>query len=153
MDHQLALFTAVKENFEAQCSLIASLNQTAFTGLIKLIELNINTTQTAAIESAAATKQYLSTDPKEWFALTVVHCQPTAEKTFSYLRHAANIVSEAQAEFSKTAEVEIAEANRKIMTVVDEVAKGAPGGLANTGAHPKEHAGKAAARSGLASVA
>lgn len=153
MDNQLALFTALKENFEAQCNSMTALSQTAFTGLAKLVELNISTTQTAVIESAAATKQYLSTAPKEWLSLTVVHCQPAAGKAFDYVRHAANIWSETQAELNKTAELEIAETNSKIMTMVDALATSTPAGLANTGAHPKEPTGKAATKSGLAAVA
>lgn len=153
MDNQLTLLTAAKENFEAQCNLSALLSQTVFTGLAKLIELNICTTQTTVIESAAAAKQYLSTDPKEWLALMVVHCQPSAEKAFGYLRHASNIASETQAEFNKTAEVKIAETNSKIMRMVDTVANSAPAGLVNTATHLKEHMGKAGARSGLAAAA
>lgn len=151
LDNQLALFTAFKENFEAQCNSMAALSQTAFTGLAKLVELNISTTQTAVIESAAATKQYLSTDPKEWLSLTVVHCQPAAGKAFDYVHHAADIVSETRAEFNKTAELEIAETNSKIMTMVDAFAKSAA--TANTGAHLKEPAGDAATKSSLAAVA
>jgi phasin family protein len=153
LDNQLALFTAFIENFEKQCNSIASLSQTAFTGLAKLVELNISTTQTALIESAAATKQYLSTDPKEWLSLTVVHCQPAAGKAFNYMRHTSKIVSETQAEFSKTAEVEIAETNSKIMSMVDALAKSTPAGLANPGAHLKEHPGKAGTRSSLVAAA
>ncbi len=131
----------------------AALGQTVFTGLTKLFELNISTTQTAVIESAAAAKQYLSTEPKEWLSLTVVHCQPAAGKAFDYLRHASKIVSETQAELSKTAEAEIAESNDKIMSMVDALAKSTAAGLANTGTPLKERKGKAGTKSSLSAVA
>lgn len=153
MDTQLALIATFKENFDAQCNLAASLSQTIFTGLTKLIELNISATQAAVIESGAATKQYLSTEPKEWLSLTVVHCQPAAGKAFDYVRHASKIASETQAELSKTAEVEITEASSKIMTMIDALAQNTAAGLANTAAHPKEQTGKAGTRSRLAAAA
>lgn len=153
MDTQLALFATLKENFDAQCNLAAALNQTAFTGLEKLIELNICTTQTTVIESGAAIKQYLSTEPKQWLSLAVVHCQPAAGKAFDYLRHASSIASETQAQLRKTAEAEITEANNKIMSMVDALAQSAAAGPAGTDAAPKKAAGKASARSGLSAVA
>lgn len=153
MDNQQALLTASRENFEAQCNLTTSLGQTVLTGLAKLIELNMSTMQTALIESAAAAKQYLSTDPKEWLSLAVVHCQPAAGKAFDYARYASKIVSETQTEFNKTAELEIAETNSKILTMVDAVAKSATAGIADTPAHLKVPAGKAAAKPGLVAAA
>lgn len=153
MDTQLALFATIKENFDAQCNLATTLGQTVFTGLTKLIELNISATQTAVIESGAAAKQYLSTAPKEWPALAVIHCQPAAGKTFDYLRHASKIVSETQAELSKTAEAEIAESNDKIMSMADALAQNAAAGPANTGTHLKKQTGKAGTKSSLSAVA
>ena len=151
MDNQPVLLTACKENFAAQCNLTTSLSQTVLTGLVKLLELNMNTMQTAFIESAAAARQYLSTEPKEWLSLSVVHCQPTAGKAFDYARHASKIVSETQTELNKTAELEIAETNSKILTIVDAVANSAP--AADTAAHMKVPRGKAAAKSGVAAAA
>ena len=153
MDNQLAFFAVAKENFEAQYNLMNALSQTVFSGLEKLIELNICTTQTTVIESGAAIKQYLSTEPKQWLSLAVIHCQPAAGKTFDYARHASKIVSETQAEFSKTAEAEIAETNDKIMSMVDALAQSAATGLVNTGAPLKEHKGKAGSKSNLSAVA
>ena len=153
MDMQRTLFSAAKENFETQCNLAAALGQTMFTGLEQLLELNMCTTQTAVIESGAAIKQYLSTAPKEWLSLTVVHCQPATGKAFDYLRHASRIVSATQAELNATAEREITETNGKIMTVVDALASSTPAALASTSAHPKAQAGKTGGRSGLSAAA
>lgn len=151
MDNQPALFVACKENFEAQCNLTTALSQTVLTGLAQLLELNMSTMQTAFIESAAAARQYLSTEPKEWLALTVVHCQPAAGKVFEYLRYASKIVSETQTELNQATEMKIAETNSKILTIVDAVAKSAP--AADTAAHLKVPRGKAAVKSGVAAVA
>ena len=151
MNNQPALFAACKENFDAQCNMTTALSQTVLTGLAKLLELNMSTMQTAFIESAAAAKQYLSTEPKEWLSLSVVYCQPTAGKAFDYARHASRIVSETQSELSKTAELEIAETSSKILTMVDAVASSTP--AADTAGHLKVHRGKAAAKSGIAAVA
>lgn len=151
MDNQTALFAACKENFDAQCNMTTSLSQTVLTGLAKLLELNMSTMQTAMIESAAAAKQYLSTEPKEWLSLSVVHCQPTAGKAFDYARHASRIVSETQTELGKTAELKIAETSSKILTMVDAVANSAP--AADTAVHMKVPRGKATAKPGVAAAA
>lgn len=151
MDNQPVLLTACKENFAAQCNLTTSLGQTVLTGLVKLLELNMSTMQTAFIESAAAARQYLSTEPKEWLALSVVHCQPTAGKAFDYARYASKIVSETQAELNQATEMKIAETSSKILTIVDAVANSTP--AADTATHLKVPKGKAAAKSGVAAAA
>lgn len=87
---------------------------------------------------------------KTW-AATLYSRAPAAGKAFDYVRHAANIWSETRAELNKTAELEIAETNSKIMTMVNALATSAA--TANPGAHPKEPTGKAATKSGLAAVA
>jgi len=46
----------------------------------------------------------------------------------AYGRHLAGIFSTTQAELTKTAEVQIAEANRKVISLIDEASKNAPAG-------------------------
>jgi hypothetical protein len=67
-------------------------------------------------------------DPQEFFTLSAAQAQPVAEKAIAYSRHLASIATGAGAEFSKAAESQIAETNRKVISLVDEVSKNAPAG-------------------------
>ena len=82
-------------------------------------------------------------DPQEFFALTAAQAQPTAEKAISYSRQLAAIAAGTQAEFSKAAEEQIAETNRKVISLVDEVTKNAPAGSENVVAAIKATIGNA----------
>lgn len=153
LDNQQTILNASNKYFEGQCNLTTSLTQTVLTGWAKLIELHMNATQAALIESGAATKQYLSTDPKEWLSLTVAHSQPTAGKAFDYLRYASKIVSETQAELKQASEARIAEASGKIQTMVDALVNSGAAEFADTLVPLKVPTGKTSTKSGLAAAA
>ena len=54
--------------------------------------------------------------------------QPNAEKALAYSRQVASIAADTGAEFSRAAESQFAEVNRKVISLVDEVTKNAPAG-------------------------
>jgi phasin family protein len=123
---------ATKANFESQFALLTSLTSKTFEGMEKLIDLNLNAAKATLEESSAAARQMLSAkDPQEFFSLTAAQAQPTAEKALSYSRQLASIAAGTGAEFSKAAESQIVEANRKVISLVDEVSKNAPAGSEN----------------------
>ncbi|PXX37933.1 phasin family protein [Undibacterium pigrum] len=123
------LSAATKANFDAQLALFTNLTGKAFEGVEKFIELNLNAAKSSLEESSAATKQLLAAkDPQEFFNLSAAQAQPTAEKVLAYSRHLANIASTTQAEFTHAAEAQIAETNRKVLSLIDEVSKNAPAG-------------------------
>jgi len=123
------LSAATKANFDAQLALFTSLTGKAFEGVEKFIELNLNAAKSSLEESSAATKQLLAAkDPQEFFNLSAAQAQPTAEKVLAYSRHLANIATSTQAEFTHAAEAQIAETNRKVLSLIDEVSKNAPAG-------------------------
>ena len=135
---------ATKANFESQFALYSSLTSKAFESIEKLVELNITAAKATLEESSIATKQLLSAkDPQEFFSLASAQAQPNAEKTIAYGRHLANIASSTSAEFSKAAETQIAETNRKVISLVDEVSKNAPAGSENAVAMFKSALGNA----------
>jgi len=120
---------ATKANFESQFALFSSLTNKAFEGVEKFVDLNITAAKASLEESSVATKQLLAAkDPQEFFTLTAAQAQPAAEKAIAYGRHLASIASGTGAEFSKAAETQIAETNRKVISLVDEVSKNAPAG-------------------------
>lgn len=135
---------ATKANFEAQFAMISSLTNKAFEGIEKIVDLNLTAAKANLEESSNAAKQLLSAkDPQEFFSLTAAQAQPAAEKAIAYGRHLAAIASGTQAEFSKAAESQIAETNRKVLSLVEEVSKNAPAGSENAVAMIKSVIGNA----------
>jgi len=136
--------SATKTNLEAQFVLFSSLTSKAFEGIEKIVELNLTAAKATLEESTAAAKQLLSAkDPQEFFSLSAAQAQPSAEKAIAYGRHLAAITSGTQAEFSKAAESQIAETNRKVLSLVEEVTKNAPAGSENAVAILKSAIGNA----------
>lgn len=121
--------SATKASFESQFALLSALTAKTFEGMEKLIDLNITAAKATLEESSAATRQLLAAkDPQEFFSLSAAQAQPTAEKAMSYSRQLASIAAGTGAEFSKAAESQIVETNRKVISLVDEVSKNAPAG-------------------------
>lgn len=120
---------ATKSHFEAQLAMITALTNKAFESVEKIVDLNMNVVKASLEESTVAAQQLMAVkDPKELMALSAAQAQPTAEKAVAYGRHLANIASSSQAEFTREAEAQIAETNRKMLALVDEVTKNAPAG-------------------------
>jgi phasin family protein len=123
---------ATKANLESHFALMSSLTAKTFEGLEKLVDLNINAAKATLEESSATARQLLAVkDAQEFFSLTAAQAQPSAEKALSYGRQLASIAAGTGAEFSKAAEAQIVEANRKVIALVDEVSKNAPAGSEN----------------------
>lgn len=123
---------ATKANLESQFALLSSLTTKTFEGLEKLVDLNINAAKATLEETSATARQLLAVkDAQEFFSLTAAQAQPSAEKALSYSRQLASIAAGTGAEFSKAAEAQIVEANRKVIALVDEVSKNAPAGSEN----------------------
>jgi phasin family protein len=120
---------ATKANLEAQFSLFSALASKTFEGMEKLVDLNINTAKATLENSSSAARQLLAVkDPQEFFAVSASQAQPSAEKALAYSRQVASIAADTGAEFSRAAETQFAEVNRKVITLVDEVTKNAPAG-------------------------
>ncbi len=135
---------ATKANFEAQIALITSLTNKAFESVEKLVDLNLNAVKSSLEDSNSAAKQLLAAkDPQELSSLLAAQAQPNAEKALAYGRHVASIASSAQAEFTKAAEEQVAEANRKVLALIEEASKNAPAGSENVVALVKSAFGTA----------
>lgn len=120
---------ATKTNFETQFALFSSLTAKTFESVEKLVELNIATARAAMENNSNTARQLLSAKaPQEFFQVVATQAQPAAEKAVAYNRQLAAIATGTGAEFSKAAEGQIVEANRKVIALVDEVSKNAPAG-------------------------
>lgn len=136
--------SATKANVEAQFALLTSLSTKMFEGVEKIIDLNLNVAKASLEESSAAARQLLAAkDVQEFFSLSAAQAQPNAEKAIAYGRHLASIASSTQAEFTKAAESQIAETNRKVVALIDEVTKNAPAGSETAVAFVKSALGNA----------
>lgn len=120
---------ATKANFESQFALLSALTSKTFEGMEKLVDLNISTAKAALETSSTTARQLLAAkDAQEFLTVTTSQAQPNAEKAVAYGRQLASIAADTGAEFSKAAESQIADVNRKVISLVDEVTKNAPAG-------------------------
>lgn len=120
---------ATKANLEANFALYTSLTNKTLESIEKLIKLNLAAVKASMEESSVATKQiFAAKDPQELITLISAQTKPNFDKALAYGSHLAGIASSTQAEFTKAAETQIAEASRKVNELVEEVAKKAPAG-------------------------
>lgn len=133
-----------KANFETQLSLFTNFANKAFESVEKVVDLNMSVVKTSLEDTSLAAKQLLAAkDPQEFFSLTAAQAQPTAAKAIAYGRHLAGIATSTQAEFTRAAEEQIAEAGRKVTEMVEDVSKNAPAGTENVVAIVKSAIGNA----------
>ncbi len=119
------MLAAQKANFET----IFGLTQKAFEGLEKLVELNVQASKTVLGESATNAQALMSVkDAQELLSLQAALMQPLAEKTAAYSRQLFEIASGTGSALGKVAEGQAAEAQSKVMALVDSMAKNAPAG-------------------------
>ena len=107
------------------------LTNKAFEGVEKLVELNLQVVKATLAENVEHAKKALSAkDAQELLSVQTAAVQPLAEteKVLAYSRHLYEIASDTQSEFSKAAELQIAENSRKLQALVDNVSKNAPAG-------------------------
>ena len=108
------------------------LTGTAFEGIEKLVELNLQVAKSAIADAAANTKAALSVkDAQELVALQAALLQPAAEKAAAYGRSVYEIAATTGAEVGRVAEATAADAQAKFMSVVDNAVKNAPAGTEN----------------------
>jgi phasin family protein len=114
---------------KAHMETLFGLTQKAFSGVEKLMELNVEATKAALKDSQKNTQALMSAkDAQELLTLQATLMQPLVEKAASYSRQLYEIASGAGTDFVKASEEQAAEAQQKFMAVVDNVAKNAPAG-------------------------
>ncbi len=119
------VLAAQKANFET----MFGLTNKAFSGVEKLVELNLTAGKAALAEAAEGTKAALSVkDAQELMALQASLLQPLAEKSMAYSRHLYDIATSTGAEFTAAAEAQTAAAQKQFAGLVDSVSKNAPAG-------------------------
>ncbi len=114
---------------KANIETLFGLTHKAFEGVEKLVELNVQATKAALAETANHAQAVMGVkDAQELLALQAGMVQPLAEKTAAYSRHLYDIASAAGADIGKTFEAQTADAQKKVLGLVDNAAKNAPAG-------------------------
>lgn len=119
----------IMASHKANIETLFGLTHKAFEGVEKLVELNVQATKAALAESANQAQAVMGVkDAQELMAIQASLVQPLAEKTAAYSRHLYDIASAASADLGKTLEAQSAEAQDKVMGLVDSATKNAPAG-------------------------
>ena len=133
-----------KAFFESQADAFKTLASTALESTEKVTTLNLAAMKASAADVGNVLTQATTVrDPQALFALMTSQFQPNAEKAASYARYLGEIFTQAQAEFSKTAEAQIAEVSRVAAALVDQVAAASPAGSSDAMALVKSMMGTA----------
>ncbi|MBC7608163.1 MAG: phasin family protein [Polaromonas sp.] len=119
----------VMASHKANIETLFGLTHKAFEGVEKLVELNLQATKAALAETANHAQAVMGVkDAQELLALQAGMVQPLAEKTAAYSRHLYDIATAAGADLGKTFEAQTADAQKKVMGLVDSATKNAPAG-------------------------
>ncbi len=132
---QEKMAAATRDSFEKQNDVFSALAVKTFESIEKLASLNLNAARTSMEESSVMTRRLLAAkDTHEMFSLMSALAWPSAEKALFYGRHLANIAADAQAEFTKATEAQVAEVNSQMASMADAAGKNAPAGSGNIAA-------------------
>ena len=114
---------------KANVDLLFGLTTKAFEGVEKLVELNMQVAKASLTEANETANAALAVkDAQELLALQAGLLQPAAEKAAAYSRHLYDIMAGTGAEFTKAAESQMAEQQKKVLAMVDTAVKNAPAG-------------------------
>ena len=117
---------------QAQVETFFDLTHKAFSGMEKVVELNLATARATLSESADVAKAALSAkDPQSLLALQASLLQPAADKATAYSRHLAEIAKAAQVDAVAVAEAQVAAMQQSLHQLIDVAAKNAPAGTEN----------------------
>lgn len=116
---------ANKANLDA----LVGFAQQAFKGIEQLVELNMAAARSTLDDAAEKTKAALSAkDPQDLMKLQAELLQPAQEKAVAYGKQVADIAAATQAEVTKFAEAQVAQAQAQFQAMVEAAAKNAPAG-------------------------
>jgi phasin family protein len=114
---------------KASLDALFGLTRATCEGCQKLVELNLQASRSVLADGQDYVLQALSVkDPLELAASPTHLMQPTAEKIQSYNRQVFAIVAAMQTEFAKLAGAQVEAQQRRVQTLVDQVAQSAPAG-------------------------
>lgn len=127
--NQEKFLSEAKALVESQFAALNALGGKAAEAGKKAMTLNVATAKAFAEESAAGARQIASAkDPQEFFVVAAAQAKLNADKAAAYGRALSEIVSGVNADFTKAAEVQIADSKIQFAALIDDVVKSAPAG-------------------------
>ena len=115
------MIAAQKANVES----LFGLTEKAFSGVEKMVELNMAAAKAALQDNLHQTQALFSVkDVQELMALQAGYLQPLAEKAAAFNRHVYEIASSTGSEFTKAVEAKAAEAQKAVAGMVDDLRGG-----------------------------
>jgi phasin family protein len=123
---------AARHQIESQLIFTTALTEKMMESVEKMMGLSLQTAKSALETSVANAHNILSAkDAQEFFGLSATQAQPQAEMVMAYGRELASIATSAQNDITKATETQMAENNRKLVSLFDEAKKMAPAGSEN----------------------
>ncbi len=114
---------------QANVQALAGLSNNVFAGIEKLVELNLAASKAMMTESFDNMQSIMGAkDPSEFLALQTGSLQSLAEKSTAYGKHVVAIVTESGAELAQMVEGNVAQVQKDISALVENMAKNAPAG-------------------------
>lgn len=111
----------------ANVDAFTTLTNQVFTGVEKLVELNLATTKSLLAESMCLANAVLGAkDVQELMTLQSKFLQPLADKSAAYAEQVKTIVTDSSAEFKKSFDAKAAEAQKVLTSAVENLTKNAP---------------------------
>jgi phasin family protein len=125
-----------KEMLESQKATLEAMmafQGTVFGGFEKLVDLNLKVMKATMDEASQKTQEAMGIkDAQEAVAMTSGLIQPSADKAAAYSKHVYDIVSGVQADLAKLAEGKVAEGQKQLHAVVEQMTRNAPSGSEGT---------------------
>lgn len=119
----------VAATYKSNVDSFFALSAKTFEGFEKLVDLNVNVAKATQAEVAEKFKEAIALrDPQELVQFSVSATQPAAEKAIAYTRHVGDITKLTYAEYLRFIEAQVAEGNRRLVTLIDSASKNAPTG-------------------------
>ncbi|WP_323140979.1 phasin family protein [Massilia phyllosphaerae] len=121
-----AVNPAVRTHVDAQTAFMNDLSKSMFRTFQKMIDLNIQLTQTMLEETTLAGKQVLSADRQsELLSAATSRAQPASDKLRAYQQHITRLAADAQVEMARVTEQHVQNTSRTARALADEVARDA----------------------------
>ena len=114
---------------KAAIEALVSIQGSVFGGFEKLVDLNLKAMKATLDEVSEKSQQVASVkDAQEAVAMTSSLVQPNAEKAMAYSKHVYDIMTSVQADLTKLGEAQLADTQKHMQEVIEQLAKNAPAG-------------------------
>lgn len=121
-----AITPAIRSHLEVQLAFMTDLLRKAFDAAQKISELNLRLAQELIEEMTSTNHQLMATrDATEFATIASNQIHPSVEKLRNYQQQLSNLMANANAEMSRTAEAHLPEASRTAAAVADEIVRAA----------------------------